>query len=92
MVLLQEAGSNPPSRCREQNIDGAVSLVPTHNKEHAMDKDRIKGSAEQAKGSVKEAAGKVLGDKKLETDGTTEKAAGKVQNAIGGLKDAVRGE
>jgi uncharacterized protein YjbJ (UPF0337 family) len=41
---------------------------------------------------VKEAAGKVLGDKKLETDGTTEKAAGKVQNAIGGLKDAVRGK
>ena len=31
-----------------------------------MDKDRIKGSAEQAKGAVKEAAGRVLGDKKLE--------------------------
>jgi uncharacterized protein YjbJ (UPF0337 family) len=31
-----------------------------------MDKDRIKGSAEQAKGALKEAAGKVLGDKKLE--------------------------
>jgi uncharacterized protein YjbJ (UPF0337 family) len=57
-----------------------------------MDKDRIKGSVEQAKGSAKEAAGKVLGDKKLETEGTTEKAAGKVQNAIGGLKDAVRGK
>ena len=28
-----------------------------------MDKDRIKGSAEQAKGAVKEAAGKILGDK-----------------------------
>jgi uncharacterized protein YjbJ (UPF0337 family) len=32
------------------------------------------------------------GDKKLETDGKTDKAAGKVQNAIGGLKDAVRGK
>jgi uncharacterized protein YjbJ (UPF0337 family) len=31
-------------------------------------------------------------DKKLETDGKTDKAAGKVQNAIGGLKDAVRGK
>ena len=40
---------------------------------------------------MKEAAGKVFGDKKLETEGKTEKAAGKVQNAIGGLKDAVRG-
>jgi uncharacterized protein YjbJ (UPF0337 family) len=57
-----------------------------------MDKDRIEGSAEQAKGAVKEAAGKVLGDKKLETDGKADKAAGKVQNALGGFKDAVRGK
>ena len=35
---------------------------------------------------MKEAAGKVLGDKKLETEGKTDKAAGKVQNAKGGLK------
>ena len=27
-----------------------------------MDRDRIKGSLEQAKGAVKEAAGRVLGD------------------------------
>ena len=57
-----------------------------------MDKDRIKGSAEQIKGTVKEAVGKVLGDKKLETEGTTDKVAGKVQNAVGGLKDAARGK
>jgi uncharacterized protein YjbJ (UPF0337 family) len=41
---------------------------------------------------VKEAAGKVLGDKKLETEGKTDKAAGKIQNAVGGLKDAMRGK
>jgi CsbD-like len=40
--------------------------------------------------SKEEAAGKVFGDKKLETEGKTDKAAGKVQNAVGGLKDAVR--
>jgi uncharacterized protein YjbJ (UPF0337 family) len=57
-----------------------------------MDKDRIKGSAEQTKGAVKEAAGKAFGDKKLEAEGKADKAAGKVQNAIGGLKDAVRGK
>ncbi len=55
-----------------------------------MDKDRIKGSADQAKGAVKEGAGKVLGDKKLETEGKADKAAGKVRNAVGGLKDALR--
>jgi uncharacterized protein YjbJ (UPF0337 family) len=57
-----------------------------------MDKDRINGSAEQAKGAVKEATGKVLGDKKLENEGKTDKAVGKVQNAVGGFKDAVRGK
>ena len=34
-----------------------------------MNKDRIEGAAEQTKGAVKEAAGKALGDKKLEVDG-----------------------
>jgi uncharacterized protein YjbJ (UPF0337 family) len=33
-----------------------------------INKDRIKGSAEQAKGKVKEWAGKVTGDKKTETE------------------------
>jgi uncharacterized protein YjbJ (UPF0337 family) len=70
----------------------AVVRDPTDNEDMTMDKDRIKGSAEQAKGAVKEAAGKILGDKKLETEGKTDKAAGQVQNAIGGLKDAVRGK
>jgi uncharacterized protein YjbJ (UPF0337 family) len=73
-------------------IDETVSLDLTNSEDSAMNKDRIKGSAEQAKGSVKEAAGKVLGDKKLRIEGTTEKAAGKLRNAAGGLKDAVRGK
>jgi uncharacterized protein YjbJ (UPF0337 family) len=55
-----------------------------------MDKDRVEGVGHQAKGAVKEAAGKLTGDTKLQAEGTTEKAAGKVQNAIGGAKDAVR--
>jgi uncharacterized protein YjbJ (UPF0337 family) len=57
-----------------------------------MDKDRIKGSAQQAKGTVKEMAGKATGDAKLESEGRADKVAGKVQNAIGGLKDTLRGK
>ena len=57
-----------------------------------MDKDRIKGTAKQVKGSVKETAGKALGDAKLEGEGKADKAAGKVQNAVGGLKDSFRGK
>jgi uncharacterized protein YjbJ (UPF0337 family) len=55
-----------------------------------MDKDRIEGTAKQAKGAVKEAFGKVTGDAKIEAEGKTDKAAGKVQNAVGGAKDAAR--
>ncbi len=55
-----------------------------------MDKDRIQGSAEQAKGKVKEIAGKMTGDTKLESEGKAQKAAGKIQNTIGGMKDAVK--
>ena len=55
-----------------------------------MDKDRIEGSATQAKGAVKQATGKVLGDSKLQAEGAADKAKGKVQNAVGGIKDAVK--
>jgi uncharacterized protein YjbJ (UPF0337 family) len=55
-----------------------------------MDSDRVKGAAHQAKGAVKEAAGKLTGDKKIEAEGAAEKSAGKVQNAVGGLKDSAR--
>jgi uncharacterized protein YjbJ (UPF0337 family) len=57
-----------------------------------MDKDRVKGSTRQAKGAVKEVTGKVTGDAKLEAEGKSEKIAGKAQNAVGGLKDSLRGK
>ncbi|HZL31367.1 MAG TPA: CsbD family protein [Pseudolabrys sp.] len=55
-----------------------------------MNKDRIEGSAEHAKGKVKEVAGKATGDSKLETEGRADQVAGKVQNTVGGIKDAVK--
>lgn len=55
-----------------------------------MDRDRIEGAADKAKGSIKEAAGKATGDTKLQVEGKADKAAGSVKNAIGGAKDAVR--
>jgi uncharacterized protein YjbJ (UPF0337 family) len=54
-----------------------------------MNKDRIAGAAKAIKGSIKEAAGKTAGDAKLQSDGKTDKVEGKIQNAIGGLKDAL---
>ena len=52
-----------------------------------MDKDRVVGSAKVVKGKIKEAVGKAVGDAKLESQGKADKIEGKVQNAVGGLKD-----
>ncbi len=71
---------------------GELAFRPSRQKAHFMDKDRIKGAANQAKGVVKEVAGKVTGDAKLKSEGKADKVAGKVQNAIGGIKDTVRGK
>jgi uncharacterized protein YjbJ (UPF0337 family) len=57
-----------------------------------MDKDRVVGSAKQVKGAVKQVVGKAVGDAKLESEGKTDRIAGKVQNAIGGIKDTLKGK
>ena len=55
-----------------------------------MDKDRISGAANKAKGAVKDAVGSATGDTKMQAEGKADKAKGTVQNAVGGAKDAVR--
>ncbi len=55
-----------------------------------MDKDRVKGAARNVGGKVKEGAGKALGDEKLKNEGRADRAAGKVQNVVGGVKDRLR--
>jgi uncharacterized protein YjbJ (UPF0337 family) len=44
-----------------------------------VDKDRVKGSAEQAKGKAKEWAGKATGDAKTESEGKADHVKGKVR-------------
>jgi len=55
-----------------------------------MDKEHVKGAADKAKGTIKEAAGKLMGDKKLEAEGKLDKMKGKAESAVGDVKDAVR--
>ena len=57
-----------------------------------MDKDRVIGSAKKIKGTVKQVVGKAVGHTKLETEGKADKIEGKVQNAIGGVKDTFKGK
>lgn len=58
----------------------------------AMDKDRLEGGMKNIKGRMKEGAGRAAGDSKLESEGKMDKAEGKIQNTIGGMKDAIRGK
>ena len=57
-----------------------------------MDKDRMKGSATNLGGKAKEGAGKLTGDSKLKGEGKADQAKGKLQNALGGIKDAIKGK
>ena len=59
-------------------------------KESKMDKDRIKGAIDQAKGAVKTTLGEAVGDAKLKADGQADKLKGKIESAVGGVKDTVR--
>jgi uncharacterized protein YjbJ (UPF0337 family) len=55
-----------------------------------MDKEHVKGAADKATGAIKDAAGKVTGDKKLETEGKVDKVKGAVHKAVGDAKDALK--
>lgn len=54
------------------------------------DQDRIDGAARNLGGKAKEAAGNVTGDEKLKAEGKADQVAGKIQNAVGGMKDSLR--
>ncbi len=54
------------------------------------DKDRVEGSAKNIGGKLKEGVGNLTGDSKLQGEGKMDQAKGKVQNAAGGIKDALK--
>ena len=55
-----------------------------------MNKDRIARAVKEFRGPVKATIGKAPGDAKLAADGKADEVEGKVQNAVGGLKDALK--
>jgi uncharacterized protein YjbJ (UPF0337 family) len=55
-----------------------------------MGDQHVKGAVDTVEGTVKEAAGKLTGDKELETKGKVQKAEGKVRDGLGDVQDAVR--
>ncbi len=55
----------------------------------APNKDEVEGKFEQAKGWVKDKAGEITGNERLEAEGETERAAGKTQETWGKVKHKV---
>lgn len=55
-----------------------------------MHKDIAKGAVKDATGSIKEAAGKVTGNERLQAEGVADQVSGKLQKGVGELKDAAR--
>ena len=55
-----------------------------------MDKDRVIGAGKQIAGTVKKSIGKLVGDAKLQADGNADQVGGKLQNAVGSVKDTLQ--
>jgi uncharacterized protein YjbJ (UPF0337 family) len=55
-----------------------------------MHKDEAKGAGKQAMGAVKDAAGGLTGDERLQAEGKADKAEGKILQKLGEVKDEAR--
>ena len=55
-----------------------------------MNKDQLKGHVKEVKGTIKEIAGKLVGNEKLEQKGKIQKIVGEAQAQIGDIKESVK--
>ena len=52
-----------------------------------MNSEHVKGTADKAVGKIKEAAGHITGNKRLEQEGKVDQVKGAVHNTVGDAKD-----
>jgi len=55
----------------------------------SINKDQVKGRANEVQGKVKEVVGKVVGNKDLEVKGVVQKNIGSVQASVGDAKEDI---
>jgi uncharacterized protein YjbJ (UPF0337 family) len=55
-----------------------------------MNNEHVKGAADKAKGAIKDAAGKAVGNDRLRVEGQMDKMKGEVHKAAGDIKDAAK--
>ena len=56
----------------------------------STNKDQVKGRIKEAEGKVKEVAGKLVGNEKLEAKGKIQKVLGKAQAKFGDVKQDMK--
>jgi uncharacterized protein YjbJ (UPF0337 family) len=66
------------------------ALFDIDDEEKGMNKNQVEGRLKEAQGTVKEVAGKVVGNKNLEYRGKIDKAVGKVQAGLGDIKEDIK--
>ena len=72
-------------------IAGSFDVLQRLNRRDiVMNKDQVKGRVEEAKGSVKQTTGKVVGNPNLESEGAAQKVTGKTQATYGDAKEKVK--
>lgn len=54
-----------------------------------MNKEGIEGAAQKGIGAIKEAAGKLVGNEKLQAEGLADKIVGSTKEVVGKAKDAI---
>ena len=88
--LLQRNRSRNGLANRRVDLLTPTGVGPPEEGAMAMDKDRMKGAATRAGGKIKQAAGDMTGDTKMQSEGKMDQAKGKAQNAMGSAKDALK--
>ena len=82
LLLISELPTWPYSGAKGLYTGGGLGLIALIVS--------VVGAAKKVGGTNKEAAGKVLRDKKMEWKGRAKKTEGKVQNTVGDARDAIR--
>jgi uncharacterized protein YjbJ (UPF0337 family) len=69
---------------------GLVRSTSPQHRRKTMNKNQVQGRTEQAKGKVKEVAGKAVGNKRLETEGKVDQVSGKTEANYGDTKEKAK--
>jgi uncharacterized protein YjbJ (UPF0337 family) len=76
----------PDPACRPLNRRGVLLSFRVYRKKQG-DLVMASGKSDDVKGRLKEAAGVLTGDKKMQREGKADQVAGKVKNAVEKVKD-----